>query len=118
MVANNEELCACRVIHQERVERAKRGVLAVGKIEEIALLFKAISDPGRIKILLALEHGEMCVCDLAAFLGVTESAVSHQLRTLRQLKLVANRREGAVLYYRLNKKIANELLATAVKHIE
>ena len=60
----------------------------------------------------------MCVCDLAAFLEVSESAVSHQLRILRQLQLVANRREGAVLYYRLNQKIANQLLHFGIQHFE
>ncbi len=64
-------------------------------------MFKIFADPSRLKILFALERQEMCVCDIAAFLGLTESAVSHQLRLLRTAKLVKNRREGTVLYYRL-----------------
>lgn len=116
MVKNHDDLCDYRIIHQSRIEKAKKKVLAADKVEQLAQLFKAIADPGRIKILQALEHDEMCVCDLAAFLEVSESAVSHQLRLLRQQQLVANRREGAVLYYRLNKRIANQLLNFGIKY--
>jgi DNA-binding transcriptional ArsR family regulator len=118
MASNNEDLCTYRVIHQPRIEKARERVLSGEKIEQLAQLFKAVADPNRIKILQALEHEEMCVCDLAAFLQVSESAVSHQLRMLRQLQLVSNRREGAVLYYRLNKEIAIQLLNLGLNHIE
>jgi len=117
MPKNSDELCDYRVIHLASIEKARETALAPDKIEQLAQLFKAIADPSRIKILLALEHHEMCVCDLAAFLGVSESAASHQLRMLRQLQIVANRREGAALYYRLNKKIANQLLAFGLLEI-
>ena len=76
-----------------------------------------MGDPTRMKILWALELGEMCVCDIAAFLGITESAVSHQLRTLRQLELVTNRRDGTVLYYRLNDEHVSQLIAVALEHV-
>jgi len=117
MAQNRKELCDYRIIHHERVAKAKETALPSYKVEQLAQLFKAVADPGRIKILLALEREEMCVCDLAAFLGVSESAVSHQLRMLRQLQIVANRREGAALYYRLNKKIANQLLELGLQGI-
>lgn len=115
---NRNELCGCRVIHQDRVEEANKRTLPAAKVVQLSQLFKALADPARIKILHALELGEMCVCDLAAFLEVSESAVSHQLRMLRQLQLVANRREGAVLYYSLNKKTANRLLNIAADQAE
>lgn len=118
MAKNRSELCDCRVIHQSRVEKAKKNAMTADTVEQLAHLFKAIADPGRIKILLALEHDEMCVCDLSAFLGVSESAVSHQLRILRQLQLVVNRRDGAVLYYRMNKKIAVQLLNFGIKYFK
>ncbi len=118
MNKNRHELCDFRVIHQSRVEKAKAMALAVDKVDQLARLFKAMADPGRIKILQALEHEEMCVCDLAAFLEVSESAVSHQLRLLRQLQLVANRRQGAVLYYRLNDEIASSLLALGLEYVK
>ena len=118
MITSREDLCDYRIIHQKSIEEAKRTALAPERVNQLAQVFKAIADPGRINILKALEEQEMCVCDLAAFLGVSESAVSHQLRQLRQLELVTNRREGAVLYYRLNKTIANYLLDIAIKHFE
>jgi len=93
--------CFSRIIHQDRVELARQAMSSTREIDQIVLLFKALADQSRLKILMALHQEEMCVCDLAAFLGVSESAVSHQLRMLRQMDLVANRREGPVLYYRL-----------------
>jgi DNA-binding transcriptional ArsR family regulator len=118
MKKTSEEFCDYRVIHQPRIDLARERELAADKVERLAQFYKAIADPGRIKILLALEHEEMCVCDLAAYLGVSESAVSHQLRVLRQSQLVANRREGAVLYYRLNNKTASCLLKFGMKYLE
>jgi DNA-binding transcriptional ArsR family regulator len=118
MAERGNEYCEFRVIHQTKINKAKKRKLAADKVEQLAQLFKAIADPGRIKILQALKHDEMCVCDLAAFLEVSESAVSHQLRMLRHLQLVANRREGPVLYYRLNKEIAIQLLDLGLNYIE
>ena len=118
MADQHNDFCDCRVIHLQSIENAKQRTLSADKIEQLSHLFKAVADPGRIKILKALEYEEMCVCDLAAFLSVSESAVSHQLRTLRQLQLVANRRKGPVLYYRLHKKIASQLLDLGIKYID
>ena len=109
--------CLCRIIHQDRVERAVQTMAPIQEIGRLTLLFKALADQSRLKILMALAQGEMCVCDLAAFLGISESAVSHQLRMLRQLTLVANRREGPVLYYRLADKHVNLLVDVALEHI-
>lgn len=112
-----EELCHVRCIHQDRIDRAKK--TALGDEEGVGLcqLFKAMGDSTRLKILMALEKGEMCVCDLAVYLGITESAVSHQLRLLRQLHLVANRRQGPILYYRLDDDHVSQLVRLALKHI-
>lgn len=109
--------CLCRIIHQDRVERALQAMAPAGEIDRLALLFKALADRSRIRILMALEQAEMCVCDLAAFLGVSESAVSHQLRMLRHMALVANRREGPVLYYRLADAHVSHLVRVALEHI-
>lgn len=111
------EFCDCRVVHEERVKKARAKALAPEETESLALFFKALGDPTRLHILGALLHEEMCVCDLAAFLGVSESAVSHQLRTLRQLQLVANRREGPILYYRINDAHVDTFLALALEHL-
>jgi DNA-binding transcriptional ArsR family regulator len=114
---NYEDRCQCRVIHEERVGGARSKALAPDEIEGLAQFFKAFADPTRLRIIRALEEGEMCVCDLAAFLDVSESAVSHQLRLLRQLKLVANRRQGQVLYYRLVDEHVSRVAGLALEHI-
>lgn len=112
-----EDRCKCRIIHNDRISQANETALQKSEQEKLANLFKAIGDHTRLKILRALSQDEMCVCDLAAFLGISESAVSHQLRLLRQLYLVANRREGPVLYYRLNDHHINQLMAIGLEHI-
>lgn len=112
-----QDQCDCRVIHREQVEKAKESVLPVEVIDDLCQSFKALADTTRLKILWALEQDEMCVCDLAAFLGITESAVSHQLRLLRTLQLVKNRRHGTVLYYRLADEHISQLVQIALEHI-
>jgi DNA-binding transcriptional ArsR family regulator len=96
------------------VEAAREHALPDRENEQLATLFKAMGDPNRLRILWALDREEMCVCDLAMFIGVTESAVSHQLRQLRQLQLVRNRREGPVLYYRLRDDHVRKLIHLAL----
>jgi DNA-binding transcriptional ArsR family regulator len=113
----NKELCECRCIHEDRIIKAQGLQLDGRENERLALLFKAMGDPNRLKVLWALTDSEMCVCDLAAFLGVSESAVSHQLRQLRQLHLVSARREGPVLYYRLNDDHVSRLIHLALEHL-
>lgn len=115
MPQNNDQ-CQCRIIHAEKVERAKKSLPDHRETSRLAGLFKALADPSRLKILMALAKEEMCVCDLAAFLDISESAVSHQLRLLRQLGLVENRREGPVLYYNLSDNRAAGLIAFAREH--
>ena len=113
----DDDRCKCRIIHNDRVLKANNLALPKSEQDKLANLFKAIGDPTRLKILIALSSEEMCVCDLAAFLGITESAVSHQLRLLRQLYLVANRRDGPVLYYRLIDHHINQLMSIGLEHI-
>ncbi len=112
-----EDRCQCRVIHEERIAGARETALDKRETGLLAQLFKAMADLTRLKIIMALAQDEMCVCDLAAFLGVSESAVSHQLRMLRQLQLVSNRREGPVLYYRLADHHVSKLIEFALEHI-
>ncbi|MCB2181549.1 MAG: metalloregulator ArsR/SmtB family transcription factor [Desulfobulbaceae bacterium] len=114
---NSEDRCQCRMIHEERVDGARQKALAAEEIENLAQLFKALADPNRLRIIFALEQDEMCVCDLAAFLEVTESAVSHQLRLLRQLNFVTNRRQGPILYYRLTDSHISRLAGLALDHL-
>ena len=112
-----QERCSVRCIHKERVEEARQQALDYTEIRTMADLFKAMGDGNRLRILWALGGGEMCVCDLAALLAMSESAVSHQLRLLRQMALVDNRRQGQVLYYRLNDDHIHALIHIGLEHI-
>jgi DNA-binding transcriptional ArsR family regulator len=114
----NKDLCDCRIIHQDKVAKAREEALELDEIEELSQLFKAFADPSRLRILYALANREMCVCDLAALLEITESAVSHQLRLLRTMKLVANRREGTILYYRIADEHVTVLIAIVREHLQ
>lgn len=113
----DEDRCSCRLIHQDRVAIAQKTALAEKENARLVQLYKALGDSTRMRIIYALVEGEMCVCDLAAFLGITESAVSHQLRLLRQLHLVANRRNGPILYYRLDDDHISQLIHLALEHL-
>lgn len=112
-----KDLCGCRVIHQDKVAAARTEALDLREVEELSQLFKVFADPSRLRILYALAAQEMCVCDLAALLEISESAVSHQLRLLRTMKLVANRRDGTILYYRLADEHATVFIAMALEHL-
>lgn len=117
MPKRSNDLCDCRLIHRQAVEDARASALAPDETESLTQIFKALADGTRLKILWALEKQEMCVCDLAAMLGLTESAVSHQLRLLRNLQLVTNRRDGVVLYYRLTDNHVSELIGVTLEHL-
>jgi DNA-binding transcriptional ArsR family regulator len=109
--------CDVRVVHLDRVSRAKKQQIPRQEVERLSLLLKAIADPTRLRIVLGLRDFEMCVCDIAATLGMTESAVSHQLRRLRERGLVRARRQGQIVYYALDDDHVAELLDTALAHV-
>jgi len=112
-----EEGCLVRMVHLDRVTQARAEAIPEREVDRLALVYKALSDPTRLKIAMALQKREMCVCDLAAFLGVSESAVSHQLRRLKDLALVKSRREGQVLYYSLDDHHVADLVRVGLDHI-
>lgn len=110
--------CSSRIIHHDKLKKAKTQDLDSADVAKVSQLLKAIADPGRMRIVYALASQEMCVCDLAALLGVSESAVSHQLRLLRNLGMVVNRREGTVLYYTITDQRQVDLITIAKEVIE
>ena len=112
-----EDGCLVRVIHPDKVARARDEAISEKDVERLVQTYKALSDPTRLRIVLALKGQEMCVCDLAALLGISESAVSHQMRRLRDLALVRNRRDAQVLYYALNDHHIGDLIRLSLKHI-
>lgn len=112
-----------RSIHFHSIDlRTIRKVKARMKPEETMILladtFNALGDPGRAKMLYALAHAELCVCDLGVIVGMSESAVSHQLRWLRALGLVTNRRAGRQVYYTLADDHVRGLLKQGIEHVE
>jgi DNA-binding transcriptional ArsR family regulator len=109
--------CETRIIHVEKVEKARDFSLDGAELNDLSLFFKTFADPSRLKIMMALAQQEMCVCDIAAFLDISESAVSHQLRYLRGSRLVKNRRDGTILYYRLTDVHVKEMIDTGLEHI-
>jgi DNA-binding transcriptional ArsR family regulator len=106
-----------RVVHPDRIENARRDAFSDQELARMAQVFKLLGDSSRLKIVLALRRQEMCVCDLAALSGISESAVSHQLRRLKDLDLVRSRRNGQVIYYSLDGKHVALLLDIALRHI-
>jgi DNA-binding transcriptional ArsR family regulator len=87
-------------------------------VAALAETFRALGDPTRVRILHALAHAEICVCDLAATMNVSESAVSHQLRLLRSLRLVKSRREGRHIYYSLADQHIVRLVEQGLEHVQ
>ena len=105
------------IIHPEDVERVKGTMLPDEEYSGIAGLFKNFGDATRVRILHYLQDGELCVSDLTALLGVTKSAVSHQLQALKLSKLVKSRRDGQIIYYSLDDDHVRLILNMALDHL-
>lgn len=107
----------CKVVRIGDVEEIRSKLPSDGKIAELAEFLEAFSDFSRIKILLALQQHELCPCDLSAITGLSVSAVAHQLRILRDKKLVKYRREGKNVYYSLSDEHVSAILKIAFEHV-
>ena len=113
----NEYMCDCNIIHKEAVANVLNKLPSTTTFENLAKLFKLIGDPTRCRILFALDNEEMCVCDIANVLKMTKSAVSHQLRLLRQSQIVKTRKSGKEVYYTLDDEHIQKLFEIALEHI-
>ncbi len=113
----DEDGCQIRVVHLDRVEQARKEAISDQELDRLSLTYKVLGDPNRLKIVMALRNVEMCVCDLAAYTGLTDSAVSHQLRRLKDLALVKSRRAGQIIYYSLDDEHVSEILKVGLGHI-
>ena len=109
--------CDCEVIHEEVVSQVSGMMPPGGEFYELANLYKAFSDPTRVKMLWALHCHEMCVCDLAALLDMTKSAISHQLKTLRMSNLVKFQKQGKVVFYSLADEHVKDIFEKGFEHI-
>lgn len=111
------ECCQETVIHQEVIDKVEKTMLKNEEFADLALLFKMFADETRCKILKALSVSEMCVCDISALLQMSQSAVSHQLASLKKTRLVRARKQGKVVYYSLNDQHVFDLFTIAYEHI-
>ncbi|TSA87648.1 helix-turn-helix transcriptional regulator [Deinococcus detaillensis] len=113
----DDDLCEVNCVHPEAVQAARAALPDTGQVGEASSLLKVVADPTRLRLLSALKTCELCVCDLAAVIGLSESAVSHQLRLLRAHRLVTFRKEGRVAYYRLLDQHVSGLIISALDHV-
>ena len=112
-----EIFCDCDVLHAEVVERVREKLPDESILYDLADFFKVLGDSTRARIMWALDESEMCVCDLAVLLNMTKSAISHQLRSLRQANLVKYRREGKVVFYSLADDHVKQVFEMGLEHI-
>ncbi len=114
----DENVCEYEHVHNEVVEQVSADLPDEDLLYDAAELFKIFGDSTRIRILTALSQAELCVCDVATILNMTKSAVSHQLRILRQAKLVKNRRAGKEVYYSLDDDHVYKIINLALEHVK
>ena len=114
----NVECCGYLCVHEDTVAKVKSEMPGDEHLYDLAELFKVFGDSTRIKILYALFEAELCVCDIAQLLGLTQSAVSHQLRVLKNARLAKPRREGKTVFYSLADDHVRRIIAQGMEHIE
>jgi ArsR family transcriptional regulator len=113
----DNDRCDCIVIHKDVVDKVRQNMPEEENLYDLAELFKVFGDTTRIKILCALFDSEMCVCDIASLLNMTQSAISHQLRVLKQAKLVKYRKEGKIVFYSLDDEHVKMIFDQGLMHI-
>ena len=117
-VSDAATTCATKVIHTDIVSYVQKRIPESGKLTQLADIFKLFGDGTRISILWALSESEMCVCDICALLQMKQPAVSHQLKNLKQARIVKNRRDGKVIYYSLDDEHIRKLLNLGMEHVK
>jgi len=112
-----DEFCECTILHNTIIEAVRVKLPKEEVLYDLAELFKVFGDTTRVKIISALFESEMCVCDIAELLHMSQSAISHQLRVLRQARLVKYRKEGKVAFYSLNDEHIKHIFDEGLEHI-
>lgn len=113
-----DDVCQVKFVNQTTVSRLRKSLKDPQTIDRLAEIFSVLADPTRLKICIFLAQEELCVCDLAAMLNISESAISHQLRLLRSLRLVKYRREGKMAFYALDDSHVSALIKQGMEHAE
>jgi len=113
-----DDVCDLVQIDLARVRQLRSDLVSPDAVQGLADTFSALGDPTRVRILDVLSHGELCVCDLAAVLGLSQSAVSHQLRLLRGIRLVKPRRDGRIVFYSLDDQHIISIFKQTLQHVE
>ncbi len=111
------DICSEKCINEKKVRQTLKTIPKGDDVSRMADIFKALSDPTRLKIVLALLKQEHCVCDIAVICNQSDSAISHQLRILRTLKIVKNRREGKIMYYTIDDDHVASLITMSLDHV-
>lgn len=114
----NDEKCEVTLIHEDNVKKAINELPDDELIADLSDMFKIFGDQTRVKILMALESAELCVCDIAAVMNMSQSAISHQLRVLKQSNIVKTRRQGKVVYYSISDNHVKEIFDIAMVHVQ
>ena len=112
------DMCEIDYVDEGNVRSAQDAMPQDGVVNALAETFRVLSDPTRVRIIFALSQRELCVCDLAKILGLTGSAISHQLRLLRGQRLVKFRKEGKMVYYSLDDEHITNLFEEGIRHVK
>lgn len=112
-----EEVCEEIFVHKDKVASARKAIYNDQQTMGLSEIFKVLSDPTRLRIVFALSKEELCVCDIAALLQMTDSAISHQLRLLKTLRLVKYRKKGKMAYYSLDDEHIEDVIRIALRHV-
>ena len=112
------DVCQTECVHKGVVARVAGTQAPEGTLQQLGEFFKVLGDPTRLKILTALASEELCVCDIACLTGMSESAISHQLRVLRAARLVTYRRQGRIVFYSLADRHVWRIVTQGLKHVE
>ena len=114
---NNDVACGVIAINEKIVKAVSKLMPKETEVDKTAETFKILGDPTRLKLVLALAKEELCVCDLSALIGVSISAISHQLRLLRGMRIVKNRKDGKMVYYSIEDSHIENIISETLVHI-
>ena len=117
-MGRNELMCDCEILHHDVVEKVKKELIDEKTLEDIATFYKVLGDSTRIKIINVLDCHEMCVCDISVLVNMTKSAVSHQLKKLKDMNIVKSRKEGKEVFYSLSDAHVKEVFEISFEHVK